>query len=451
MLRFDLSSYAPLQGPDHADSAGPRRPSILLSYDLDTAVRQALVVLRGNGAIGDRPSPPQPPGHDVHFGVESAETTIAEWRRGITATAQLAAAVRGLLPPAGAQRSDAEAALEAALDAADVAVRAVPGPPATPPGKDQADRLQLVRGDLGRFWQAAGALGRAGAGILEAAHEQWNEAITDVSALPAQARELLPAAGQPLADRAAALDRLDAAVAAVPRPPTVLPSTAAEVTATIRTVAEYRARQRDVTDRWAEVLTSAVEGWDSRLANARSLAGAARRIGRGHDSLLAALDSAEAPLTPADGSVVSPPRPALPLSTEQGMNDARAALAGLTAFEEATRAVLAATDLNGLQADVAAAGPDRGGPADAALHRPAASRPDGPTGPCGRPAGPGQARLVASERGRAGHRGGHRCDRSRAGRWRGGRGREGTGGPARGPGRRGRRGERGRRRPHAPG
>ncbi|HEX6654910.1 MAG TPA: hypothetical protein VF153_01735, partial [Candidatus Limnocylindria bacterium] len=126
---------------------------------------------------------------------------------------------------------------------------------------------------------------------------------------------------------------------------------AADVVAAAETLAEVQARLRDVSDGVAGVLSSAIDGWDSRVAVATILAGAARGLlpwtGDDEADLGEALDEAERAV---------PAKPALPLDATGKVDAAWQALGRLTALEAATRAVLtSATALGQLQAIVASA------------------------------------------------------------------------------------------------
>ena len=223
-----------------------------------------------------------------------------------------------------------------------------PDPPAALPSP-AAGRAAAWQ-EKARFQRATDGLAHAVRDVVDGALEQWREMITTISALPGQARALLPPAGQLPPGQVAALARLDEAVAALPRPPASFPVTAADVAATGQAMAEFHAANQGVSDAMAAVLAAAADGWDERVDAARNRANAARlllpRTGAQQAALEAALDAAEAAV---------PDRPALPLDTAGFMAAPRRALSRLAAFETATSAVLsAATALDGLQVDVAA-------------------------------------------------------------------------------------------------
>ena len=96
-----------------------RAPHVLATHDYADAMARARAELGWTAAVGARPDRVDPPTQDVHFGVQTTATALAQWQRGSAAAHHLAAAARELLPQTGPRR----AALEAAFHDADVAMR----------------------------------------------------------------------------------------------------------------------------------------------------------------------------------------------------------------------------------------------------------------------------------------------------------------------------------------
>ncbi len=290
--------------------------------------------------VGGRPGLVPPPGHDVRYPAETPQGTVDSWRDDVTATQQLANAARELLPYTG----DKEADLRARLDQANHAVRAVPAPPAALPASPQ-DMATAWQG-LGRFQLAADELGRAVADVLTGAFARWQEWIDPVLDRAERVREVLPrTAGQePEPDLADALERLDAAVRAIPRPPTALPASVAQVSDVRSAIARIKARepQHDASEALSAVLTIAIGQWNARVASARRTADGVENLlrytGGQEDRLRRGLAAAGA--APLDASA----------------GDALDALRKVAALEDAAAAVFTtATAMDGLQLKVAAA------------------------------------------------------------------------------------------------
>ncbi len=249
--------------------------------DLKDAIRAARddhgLTLR----TGGRPALVPPPSRDVHYPFETPEGAIGKWRAGAIAISQLTAQARELLRYTG----DREADLTAKLERADSAVRAVPAAPAALP--DPAQRAPLWQ-DLNRFSGAASDLGQAVADALSAALGRWQQQIEASLALPGQARRLLPRNGKPEPELANALpnplddalDRLDAAVRAIPRPPAGLPNTASEVADAVSAIARIEGRQAqvDADQAFKAVMTLAFKGLDERVKAASDMAVAAEGL-----------------------------------------------------------------------------------------------------------------------------------------------------------------------------
>ena len=304
--------------------------------------------------VGGRPGLVPPPSEDVHYPAQTSQRAIDNWRADLAAAHQLAAVTRELLPHVGDS-----AALEDRLDRADRAVRAVPAPPAAQPGSPQ-DQATTWR-DLDRFQRAASDLGRAAADVLGDAFARWQEGIEPSLDTPAQVRELLPRTAGPAlkAELAGRLERLDVAVTAIPRPPTALPATAAQVeeaTSAIERI-DTKEPQRDVARALSDVLTVAAGHWDARVADAVDLAAAAEVLlphtGEHQDLLRRRLIAGRNALTPAPAS------PTLPVDLlaggEASAEYAWQELGKMAALEDATSAVLdTATALDGLRPWMAA-------------------------------------------------------------------------------------------------
>ncbi|HMH94373.1 MAG TPA: hypothetical protein VK586_25230, partial [Streptosporangiaceae bacterium] len=335
------------------------RAPVELPFNLADAISEARrhPDLRWTLEIIGRAGLVPPPAHDVHFPVQTPDSAIDEWRRGIEATHRLAAAARELLPEpeSGAAESDD---LRAELDRADHAVRAVPRPPDLLPATAQ-ERAPVWR-DLARFQAGAADLGRAVAAVLALALEGWASRLLAVGNLPGTVRGLLPRTREQEPELATALSRLQEAVGAVPGAPPQLPATAAEVSAAVQAIARADAQERDISRALADVLTLLTEGWHSRATDAENLASAAREL-----LPFTAADRAdlERRLDTAHDELPDDP-PELPLGWrdpdaadwQARMDYARRALAPVIALEEASRAVLAvAAAGSGLQSRVAAA------------------------------------------------------------------------------------------------
>ena len=103
-MRLDLTA---------PDSSGAARRALRfraprpLGYNLTDAMRRAREHLGWTLAVAGRPGLVPPPTHDVHFPVQSPQSALAEWRRGVKATKELAAAARGA--PALARRAGGRA------------------------------------------------------------------------------------------------------------------------------------------------------------------------------------------------------------------------------------------------------------------------------------------------------------------------------------------------------
>jgi hypothetical protein len=324
-----------------------------LPFNLADAVSAARRDLGWTLSLGTRPPLVPPPAHDVHHGVQTPESAIDEWRQGIAATRQLAAAARDLLPDprAGEQEPGGLNALRSALDQADIAVRTVPAPPPALPA--EAVERKAAWQDLARFQAAAADLGSAVAGVLTIALERWSARAADASSQAAAARGLLVRPGEQPSTLTAALGRLDGA-AAVLQPPSLRPSTAVAVSDAAASIARLAARERDVSRALAGALTTAIGTWSVRVADARSLAEAARGLlphtgGQESELRRGLLDAESAPLD----------HPARPPDTADGhavMGEIRRAFGPVAALEEATSALLTtAVAAQGQQARVAAA------------------------------------------------------------------------------------------------
>ena len=162
-----------------------------LSYNLADAISAARRDLNWALEVAGRPGLVPPPTHDVHFPPQTPDRALAEWKLGVRATQELAAAAREFLPEPGGQGGD----LRAALDLADLAVRAVPRPPASlpVPAQDRAAAWQ----DLARFQHAAAELGNAVAAVLAPAMARWSERASLVSQMWDPAMPKLLAPGDP--------------------------------------------------------------------------------------------------------------------------------------------------------------------------------------------------------------------------------------------------------------
>ncbi len=239
------------------------------------------------------------------------------------------------MPEPGEQGDD----LRAAINRPDDAVRAIPRPPASLPATD-AERAATWH-DLARFQHAASDQGNVVAAALTPAIAQWQQRARSVSQLRDRAWALLPAPGEPEPGLAAALDRLDLAVNAVPGPPPLLPATAAEVSDAGRALAQFGPREHDVARAMAQAISLAIDAWDARVASASSLAAAARRLlrftGGQQQALAERLAGAERDL---------PAPPALPLDSpadpDAAIDAAMGAFGRVAALEDAARAVFAA-------------------------------------------------------------------------------------------------------------
>ena len=220
---------------------------------------------------------------------------------------------------------------------ADRAVRTVPGPPASLPATPQEQAAAWD--NLARFRRAAAELGHTAALVVQAALATWqshSQAITgQVQRLRAALPRHLPAG--PLADAVQALERAELAI---PRPPRTLPSSAADLLAAMRPIAgglTTRSGTVALERATTAVLTVALSMWEERRTAATALADATEGLIRhtanadGHQAALNAARTA-VPLT----------APALPETGEAAAQEATAltGLQQLAALEATTRAII---------------------------------------------------------------------------------------------------------------
>ncbi len=335
------------------------RPPLDLPYNLAAAVTTAQETLGTELGwslkAGNRPNLVPPPTHDVHYPVQSPKSAIKEWRQDVQATQDLAAVAREFLDSHGVSDDDA---LEAELDAADLAVRAVPLPPASETELATPQELAAAWSNLARFRRAAADLGSAVAAMVAPVIAKWQRLLDTLSGQrDATKARLLALGGDEEPELIAALARLDAAVKAFASPPPLLPATAQDLSAAGRALARTSSQLRDIYGAVEAALRLAIDRWDARMTAATGLATAARRMlpyaGPNREALETRLDSAEAEL---------PGRPRPPrYDGEQrefgeALDAAVNALARVVAVKRATTAVFAAVAAGeGPQSLVAAA------------------------------------------------------------------------------------------------
>ncbi len=177
-MRLDLAAAG-----RPGDAARPirSRAPVPLGYNLAGAISAAQRDLGWALRLGPRPGLVPPPTRDVHFPGQTPQSAIEEWQRGIKATRQLAAVAREFLSEHG---GPPDGDLRARLDAADLAVRAVPGPPpATEQEPASAQELAAAWPSLARFQRAAAELGSAAAAAVAPAITQWQQDFSSSTSL----------------------------------------------------------------------------------------------------------------------------------------------------------------------------------------------------------------------------------------------------------------------------
>ena len=351
-LRLDLTA-AEREGrlPAAGRALQPRAPR-QLGYNLVGAMSRAGQELRWKLAVAGLPGRLfPPPTHDVHFPLQTPESALAEWRLGVEAMADLAVAARKFVPEPGEQGND----LRTALDQVDDAVRTVPRPPASPTDTDE-ERAPAWH-DLARFQRAASDQGNAVAAALSPVITQWRQRATSLSRLRDRACSLLSAPGELEPELAAALDRLDQALNAVPGPAPLVPRIAAEVSDAGLALAQFGPREHDFARALAQAISLAIGAWHTRLTSALSLAAAARDLlpytGDQEQVLAERLEAAEWNL---------PGQPALSFDSPAGrdaeIEAALGAFGRVAALEDAASAVLAAAAAAQGPLSLVAASPD---------------------------------------------------------------------------------------------
>ena len=339
-MRLDLTAAGATGRLAAAGRALQPRAPRELGYNLAGAITRAQHELGWTLGIIGPPNLVPPPTHDVHFPVQTPQSELTAWRRGIDATRDLAAAAREFLPEPGDPVGDD---LRSALEDADRAVLALSRPPASLPAT--AEQRAALWQDLARFRQAAADLGSVVADILTPAIGEWQRAASTLSAWPEQVRALLPRPGAQQPGLSAALDQLDEAVRAVPSPPKLLPATAAELSDARRAIMTLEPRAQDFRQALDRALNLAVDAWDARVDAARSLVAAVRGLlphtGSQQPALADRLDYTLAAL---------PDRP----SPQDLAEDALQAFGRVVAVEDAARAVLDAVAEEGPRGRVVA-------------------------------------------------------------------------------------------------
>ena len=336
----------------------PAKEPVSLRYNLADAIAKASRDLRwdgvqvaanpGRAAHGAAAVPA--PGNDVRVGVRTFLEAMGDWGQGQAAAHQLAIATRDLLSLLSAAERDR---FVAELDAADRAVRALPGPPASLSAAPLAQAAAWD--DLTAFRLAAAELGRAAGGVFGAVLAIWQDHSRLLSERVQRLRAAVPR--QLPADLAAPFLALQKAERAIPRPPQVLPASGRDMLAAMRPILGGPGALPGTTTferAETELLNAAIRGWTKRVATANELADAAEPLianTADSDAHGNALRSARAAV-PATAPDQVRPRPAS--SSSSAIVAALEALHSVSALEDTTRAILLdATSLQGLQRNMA--------------------------------------------------------------------------------------------------